>query len=121
MFNFRSLLALMQVLTVAAWISPHSPNMIKLNYLITGNSPSSRTLFSRKATTSDEFFGISRKRAKFNLNVHPPAPVEEINSVDVSALTKLCEIANETALAGWQLSQADPTNGRDRDGCNKML
>ncbi len=118
--NSFPFLASLQVLTVAAWISSHNLQIMKPASEIS-YSRVCRTSFSRKATTFDHKFGKSLTRSSFNLKGHPAAPVEQIDTVQMSALTKLCELANETALAGWQFSQADPTNGRDRDGCIKFF
>jgi hypothetical protein len=116
MLNSFPILASMQVLTVAAWIPAHNPYILKPAPDISC-SRSCHKVFSREATILDIKIARSLKQSVFNLKAHPASPTEQINTIEMTALTKLCELANDTALAGWQLSSADPTNGRDRDGC----
>ena len=98
----KTMLTLMGIQAATAWILPI--NVKDFRTIHEARSKFSRPVLSPKIFRTP------------NMLPHIVSPVESTPSAGASTLSRLCEHANATALAGWKLSQEDPTNGRDRDG-----
>jgi hypothetical protein len=109
------MLTVFQLTIASAWILPIPLGSLRhLSQRVSiAQKPSPLSVYERGIQYAD--------RIRFNtvsVRVLPVTTLDPVSSPShVSELSRLCEYANATALAGWKLSQEDPTNGRDRDGC----